>query len=1234
MSSPQHAAFAALARKAWLPTALVALCSLTALAQTIPNPSFELDTFTGWPGYISGNAPITDWTGTPETRVGLNPASGSPFADNGAIPDGNNVALIQANVDDPATPSTLSTTISGLTVGTTYKVTFRANARGGNTPNVKVYLDGWPVLLPGGPDGFSTAPVTGANPYWTVALEFQATATSQTLAVVNDASGDQTLLVDDFKIAPTSGKWSVAPWTGDADSGVDAQFFYTHAYNFGSYASTVINGITFIGVGGGSPAVAGRFSTAFLASLYTGDANNLTGAGDGSSVMATDFVYGGNVPGGQFQSITLLGLTPGMEYVVTVYSMAWDDPAEGTRWATFSMEDDCLTVNQDAYYNDNGILMSYGYTADASGTATVKIRPLIPTTTIHVYGFSNREAISRDVAPVIIVQPQSAIVSPDISLTLSTVANAVPSPTFQWRFNGQNIAGATADSYTIDATSAATAGAYDVVVANRAGSVTSVVAQVTVGLPMLNPSFEADVFTVWPGYVSGNFPITGWNALGGHGINPANGSPFADNGAIPNGSQVAFMQADGAMSQTLTGLTVGAQYYVHYFENARTVTTIPALAVEVGGSTVVAAHEVPPVVFGPYREVSSAVFAATATDMELAFIKSNPEGGDTTALIDSVAIVPVAPGTAPSISAQPQPVTVYLGQPTSFGVIAQGSLPLRYQWQLNGSPVADATNATLSIPAVRLLNEGDYTVVVANDFGSVTSDVARLSILERIVTLHNTGVDAADAPLAAGAVDPFWSLLSNPDSGSADALVCNEGWPIQSGVWLVNTTTSKWIGPRAVANSATAVGDYLYRTSFDLTGRDTNTVIINGRWASDNWGTAAFLNGAPVNVPASFNFGSWTSFTLTSSDVTFLPGVNTLDFAVNNAGPPGPTGLRVEFKTSARTLPGIPAGIAAGPQGGEVAEGDSFTFTVSATGTQPLNYQWRKNGVDLPGQTDATLTLTGLTTADSGDYSVKVSNQWGDAVSSPATLCVCFQYIPGIYGTGVANDGSLLPEGAVDLHYTLTASDDPYFPGPDALVITNVWPIASGVWVLNGPNSGWIGPTSAQYQTADPTQGCYEGNYTYRTTFDLTGYDLSKVTLTGGWAVDNYGVDIVLNDVSTGSTNSVGFASFTPFTITSGLVAGPNTLDFVVNNLPTTPNPTGLRVDLKGLLRIAAAPRPKLSISLSGRTISVSWSPTGAGQKLQSAPAVTGPWTDVAGAAAPYTTDATGAAQFFRVVSP
>lgn len=1242
----------------WIPSNLAACASAALLllgqavhGQTIPNPSFEADTFTSWPGYCTGNpggapdnGPITGWTGTPTTRVGLNPASGSPFADNGAIPNGNNVAFIQVNSDDPANPTTLSTTISGLTIGTTYKVMFRANARGGNTPNAKIYIDGVAVLLPG-VDGFSTAAVTGSKGYWHVAFEFTAAAESQVLSLVNDATGDQTLLMDDFQIAPSPGKWAVESWTGDFDSGVDSQYLYTHAYNFGSSANTTINGVTFTGVAGGSPAVPGKFTTGYLVNVFPGDVNVLTYAGDGSSTMATDFIYGGpggNVPADSYQTIALEGLMPGTEYVLTVYSVGWENPSVGSRWATFSVGSDYLTINQDQYGDNAGIRVSYRYTADASGTVAIKYAPLVPANvSIHTYGFSNRKAVSSFELPTINVQPKSVIVSPDVAVSFNVVAAGVPPPVYQWRFNGAVIDNATDTAFPLFAVSTADAGSYDVVVSNVAGAVTSAVARLTVGLPIINPSFEQDGFYGWPGYVSGNTPIAGWASLANHGINPVLGNPpdgpnpFADNGAIPHGSQVCFMQGDGTNSQVVSGFTVGAQYYVHYFENSRSVVTIPGLEVKMGGGTVAPVHSVNPVGGGnPYREMFSEVFVASATDLELAFVKSSPSGGDCTALIDNVAIVEMPAGTPPAIVMQPQPMTVYLGEPAWFWASAQGSLPLAYQWYLNGTRVAGAISNVLILPSVGLAYEGDYTLVVTNSYGSITSVVARLSLLEKVPSLHSTGIDADGNSLAGGAVDPSWSLMVNPDGGSTTVYVGYDGYP---GAWMANSAGSKWVGPRAnLSDAGIAGGDYRYRTTFDLTGRDTNSVIIVGRWLSDNWGDPVLLNGTEVNVPPSFNFNAWTSFELNSANATFLPGINTLDFVVNNAGA-GPGGLRVEFtQVTARTLPGVVPAVVTHPQGSTVAEDDTVVMRVTATGTLPLTYQWKKNDVDLGGKTDATLTLSGVTTNDSGLYCVAVSNAWGGVVSSNAALVVAYRPIPGIFGTGLDASGALLPDGAVDAHYILASSADPNYPGPDALVITNAWPIQAGVWLPNGPYSRWIGPSSAQRQDLDPTQGNAPGVYTYQTSFNLTGYDLSRVHLTGGVAADNAITDVLINGVSTGFAVA-GFSVLTPFTIPGTvLLPGVNTVDVIVENSPTTgnptaPNPAGLRVDLKGYLNILPAP-PTLKIARDGNNVSISWSPTATGQKLQWATDLTGPWTDILDPPNPYTTTASETRRFYRIV--
>ena len=64
------------------------------------------------------------------------------------------------------------------------------------------------------------------------------------------------------------------------------------------------------------------------------------------------------------------------------------------------------------------------------------------------------------------------------------------------------------------------------------------------------------------------------------------------------------------------------------------------------------------------------------------------------------------------------------------------------------------------------------------------------------------------------------------------------------------------------------------------------------------------------------------------------------------------------------------------------------TFAVVANGTQPLAYQWKRNGVNLPGATASTLTINQPQASDAGDYSVVVSNSVGSVSSAPAKLTV------------------------------------------------------------------------------------------------------------------------------------------------------------------------------------------------------------------------------------------------------
>jgi hypothetical protein len=166
------------------------------------------------------------------------------------------------------------------------------------------------------------------------------------------------------------------------------------------------------------------------------------------------------------------------------------------------------------------------------------------------------------------------------------------------------------------------------------------------------------------------------------------------------------------------------------------------------------------------------------------------------------------------------------------------------------------------------------------------------------------------------------------------------------------------------------------------------------------------------------------------------------------------------------------------------------------------------------------------------------------AAAAPIIVCNTGQLV-GCTGT--------VADGLVDPNYVVTQAPLPTLAGAATVVIPDGFPLP-GSWIANGADSKWIGPTP---NDADSNGAI--GNYTYRTTFLLTDLNPATASITGSWATDNNGVDILINGVSTGQTTCFAcFGVLTPFSINSGFVIGLNTLDFVLTN---GGGPTGLRVD-------------------------------------------------------------------------
>jgi hypothetical protein len=135
-----------------------------------------------------------------------------------------------------------------------------------------------------------------------------------------------------------------------------------------------------------------------------------------------------------------------------------------------------------------------------------------------------------------------------------------------------------------------------------------------------------------------------------------------------------------------------------------------------------------------------------------------------------------------------------------------------------------------------------------------------------------------------------------------------------------------------------------------------------------------------------------------------------------------------------------------------------------------------------------------------------------------------------LFNTGVDSSGNLLVggNGTVDGHYTIFSTTDPTATlGASAVTYNFPYPIAE-------TTSRWLATTAS---------GGGGGVTTFRQSFDLTGFDPATASITGQAAADN-SMRIFLNGNLVVANASSSFSTFTPWMISSGFVAGVNTLDF------------------------------------------------------------------------------------------
>ena len=171
-----------------------------------------------------------------------------------------------------------------------------------------------------------------------------------------------------------------------------------------------------------------------------------------------------------------------------------------------------------------------------------------------------------------------------------------------------------------------------------------------------------------------------------------------------------------------------------------------------------------------------------------------------------------------------------------------------------------------------------------------------------------------------------------------------------------------------------------------------SSITINGS-SSVNVGsttaytcTATYSNGATKTVTPTWAISSGTSYaSITSAGVLTgkAAGTATIQAKYTDGGV-----TKTATKNVTVNAVVVKPSITTQPKSQTVNEGSSVTFSVTASGTTPLSYQWYKGSSKISGATSASYKISSVKTSDEGSYKVTVSNSAGSVTSSAATLTV------------------------------------------------------------------------------------------------------------------------------------------------------------------------------------------------------------------------------------------------------
>jgi len=446
------------------------------------------------------------------------------------------------------------------------------------------------------------------------------------------------------------------------------------------------------------------------------------------------------------------------------------------------------------------------------------------------------------------------------------------------------------------------------------------------------------------------------------------------------------------------------------------------------------------------------------------------------------------PATPVTITTQPTDQAATAGANVVFTAAATGE-SLTYQWQTstdggaNWRNVAGASAATLELTVVLASQNGTKfrALVTAASGASATSTAVTLTVTplaaEPSILSQPTGVsvtagspasfsvladgatalsyqwqrDGADIPGATSATYTLASTTASDDGASFRVLIRNSA----------STVTSDSARLRIEASVALPT---IVTQPQSLTGTEGSPVVLSV--VAEGSGPFSYQwrkNG--VAIPGA-TLNTYTSPALAVAD----SGAAYTVVVSNGAG-------SVTSAAATLTVKHLPAEWLAQPAAASVAQGATATFTAAASGSQPIRYQWQRNGADIAGATSESYTTPASALADDGAmYTVVVSNPANSITSIPVRLTVVPAAVAPTIATGPASIS--VSQGQTATFSAVAAGTGPF----------------SYQWLRNGVAIS--GATAASYTTGATTSADNAARFSLRVTNAVSSATSAEAVLT------------------------------------------------------------------------------------------------------------------------------------------